>query len=154
MSIDTPDAPIPAQSVAMRVRVWPVIAGLAVLACYVAATTVEIPYYSIAPGGALATAPLVHVRSGDSYPPSGAIFLCTVSLKHDTIFDALQGWLDPDVDVVKEDVILPPSVPAGKQHDFDLQVMNVSKQEAAAVAFEQLGYDVVKGTGAWFDQVV
>jgi PDZ domain-containing protein len=64
------------------------------------------------------------------------------------MIEALQGWLDPTIDVVKEKQIVPRQVGRKNLHKFNLQLMDTSKQQALAVAFDALGYDVIKGHGA------
>ena len=133
---------------------WLVGAVALVLAAVIGAATVHIPYYAIAPGGALDVAPLVKVSSGNpSYPPKGEILLCTVSLKRTTVLEAIQGWLDPSIDVVKEKVVVPPSVPKDQLQKFNLGLMDTSKEQALGVAFEQLGYDAITGRGAQIAEV-
>jgi PDZ domain-containing protein len=137
-----------------RIPWWPVAIGIAVIVSLIVGLTMTIPYYAIAPGGALSVAPLVHVEDGPSYAAKGEILLCTVSLKRTTVMEALQGWLDPTIDVVKEQQIVPREVGRKKLHEFNLQLMVTSKQSALAVAFQELGYDVIKGHGAQIVAVV
>jgi PDZ domain-containing protein len=125
-----------------------------VLASIIGAAQVRVPYYSISPGSALAVAPLVRVDDGPSYPPKGAIYLCTVALQRTSVLQALRGWLDPAVDVVKEQVLRPPGVDADQYRTLNLQAMDTSKEQALGVAFEQLGFDAIKGKGAQVVQIV
>ena len=128
---------------------WPIVAAFAVLASLIGSATVHLPYYAIAPGSALDVVPLVHVSTGNpAYAPKGDIYLCTVSLKQTTVLEALEGWLDPDIDVVPEKQIVPPSVHQDKLQNFNLQLMDTSKEQALAIAFEQLGYQTITGKGA------
>ena len=117
------------------------------------ATSTHIPYYAISPGAAVSVEPLVHVKDGPSFDPKGEILLCTVGLRRTTIVEALRGWLDPTIDVVREKAIVPPDVGPRKLREFNLQLMDTSKQQALAVAFEELGYDVVRGKGAEVEAV-
>jgi PDZ domain-containing protein len=114
----------------------------------VGASLVEVPYYAFAPGRPVNTTPLVSVVDGPSFEPEGDIYLTTVSLRRATVFEALAGWLDPTVDVVKEEVILPPGTPPSRLRDSNLEAMAGSKQVALGVAYEALGFDAIKGTGA------
>ena len=136
------------------VRPWAFVAVLATLAFIVGASTFTIPYYAIAPGSAVAVAPLVKVVDGPSHPPEGQVFLCTVSLRRTTLLQALEGWLDPTVDVVRERVLKPPDVSAEEYRQLNLQAMDTSKEQAMGVAFEQLGYDAITGNGAQIVQIV
>ena len=132
---------------------WPVAALVTVLVALGAAMSVEVPFYAIAPGGAFEVEPLVHVNDGPNFPPKGEVLLCTVSLKRTTVIEALQGWLDPTIDVVREKAIVPPSG-RKKFREFNLQLMATSKQQALGVAFEKLGFDAVKDDGAQVIEVV
>lgn len=135
-------------------RPWPFVAVLAALAFIVGASTLTIPYYAIAPGSALAVAPLVKVVDGPNHPPKGEVYLCTVSLRRTTLLEALEGWLDPTVDVVREKVLKPPDVSPEEYRRQNLQAMDTSKEQALGVAFEQLGYDAITGDGAQIVQIL
>jgi PDZ domain-containing protein len=128
---------------------WPFAAASLVLVSVIVAVTVQLPYYAIAPGGALDVGQLVQVSEGNTtYDAKGAVLMCTVSLKRTTVVEALQGWLDPNIDVVKDEVIVPPTIDEDRLRKLNLQAMDTSKEQALAVAFEHLGYDSVTGTGA------
>ena len=119
-----------------------------------AASIVQVPYYAIAPGRPVSTAPLVSVVDGPSFDPAGEIFLTTVSLRRTTLLEAAAGWLDPAVDVVKQEVILPPGTPPSQLRATNLEAMDGSKQAALGVAYEALGFDAIRGTGAVVATVV
>ena len=131
-----------------------VLAAAFVLAGVVTASLVELPYYALAPGRPVSTTSLVSVTDGPSFEPEGDIFLTTVSLRRTTVLEALAGWLDPTVDVVKEDVILPPGIPPSRLRESNLEAMDGSKQAALGVAYEALGFDAIKGAGATVASVV
>jgi PDZ domain-containing protein len=121
----------------------------------VAASVVRIPYYSMAPGSAVDVEPLVSVgEGGPRFPPEGRVYLTTVSLRQSTVLGALRGWLDPDVDVVDKDTIVPPDTDADELREMNLRLMDGSKDAALGVAFEQLGYDAISGSGASVVDVV
>jgi PDZ domain-containing protein len=137
-------------------RRWWIFVGLGglLLVGLVGASLVEVPYYAFSPGRPVNTTPLVSVSDGPSFEPEGDIYLTTVSLRRATIFEALAGWLDPTVDVVKEEVILPPGTPPSQLRASNLEAMDGSKQAALGVAYEALGFDAIKGTGATVAGVV
>lgn len=124
-------------------------AVIAISGFVVWATNAELGYYAIAPGSAVDTAPLVSVDEQHRHPAEGKVLLTTVSLGKVTLLEALEGWLDPAVDVVDEELIT-----GGQEIDEDelrqinLDLMEESKQLALGVAFEQLGVDAVSGSGA------
>jgi Lon-like protease len=138
-----------------RTRPWLlVLLGLVALGL-LAASFVRVPYYAMAPGSAVDVEPLVAVgEGGPSFRPDGRVFLTTVSLRQATVLGALRGWLDPDVDVVDKDTIVPPDTDADQLRELNLQLMDSSKDAARGVAFEQLGYDAISGSGASVLEVV
>jgi Lon-like protease len=121
----------------------------------VGAAFVRLPYYALAPGSARNIAPLVHVAEGHSHPPRGSILLTTVSVRHvANIYEAVDGWIDPTIDVVPERDLLG----NGSRREYQeqaVQAMSDSKQIAEYVAFSKLGYEVaVAGEGALVLEVV
>ncbi|MBW8827017.1 MAG: PDZ domain-containing protein [Acidobacteria bacterium] len=130
------------------------IAGLVGLGSAALAFGARIPYYAIAPGEVLATPDLVKVVDGPSYQPKGSVSLVTVFQAHVTPFDAVRGWLDPDVDVYRQKEIIPPHTSPKQVQKANLQMMATSKESALGVAFEKLGYDAIKGDGAELAQIV
>lgn len=113
------------------------------------AGTAELPYYAISPGEAYDTAPLVSTDEAHYYPAEGRVLLTTVSLGKVTLLSALEGWLDPAVDVVEERVITGSrDIDQDELRQINLDLMEQSKQQALGVAFEQLGVDAIAGSGA------
>ena len=111
----------------------------------------RVPYYLISPGEARGVADLIRVK-GDGvnvYPPKGKILFTTVSLAGQvTVFQALSGWLNKDVQVVPEKQITG-GAPKGQVRQLNIQAMVDSKLTATKVALERLGYRVtVSGDGA------
>lgn len=146
-----PGPPRPAER---RALAWAGGTIIAVVVALVGATTIRIPYYAIAPGSAIAVPPLVRVVEGPSYPPKGRILLTTVSLGQTTLLEALEGWLNPSVDVVDQDVVVPPNTNRDQFREQNLQAMDISKQTALGVAFEHLGFDAITGKGATIVEVL
>ena len=135
-------------------RPWLVAAAVGGIVATIAGGVVEVPFFAIAPGSALAVTPLVEVVEGPEFPPEGGVYLTTVSLQQATVLQAIEGWLDPAVDVVDEEVILPPDTDAEQLREINLQFMDRSKESALGVAFEHLDYDAIKGNGAEVAAVV
>ncbi len=112
---------------------------------------VQVPYYLISPGEARGVADLIKVKGDDVnvYPPKGKILFTTVSLVgHVSVFQALSGWLNKDVQVVPEKEITG-GAPTGEVRQLNIQAMVDSKLTATKVALERLGYRVtVSGDGA------
>jgi Lon-like protease len=121
---------------------------LAMLA--VGAAFVRLPYYAIAPGSARQVDDLIDVQGAKVYPPQGKVLLTTVSLGQvRNVYDAIEGWADPSVDVVPENQILPKGTNDRQYQQLNVQAMTDSKDIAEYVAFRTLGYQVaVHGQGA------
>ena len=154
----SPSVPAEDASPAGRARTkgWLLVAAVVlVIGTLIGASTVELPYYAIAPGGTLDVGRLVAVDEGTpAYRANGSVLMTTVSLQRTTLVEAVRGWLDPTIDVVAEKQIRPKSIDADEAQKQNLLAMDTSKELAAGVAFEQLGYDAISGTGAEIVEVV
>lgn len=142
---EAPPPPAPPAPVARR-RTWPWWAGFATLvlvaAALVGAFTVEIGYFEFRPGTARPTSSLVRVPDGvAAYPPGGEIAFTTVTLRQSTVASYVLAWFDDDVEVVEDDLILGGRTPQ-ENRQFNLQLMDTSKQEAIRVALQHLGHEV------------
>ena len=133
---------------------WLVAAAVVVAGFFLWATTYDVPYYAISPGSAIDTGGLVEVDPDHSFEPEGEILLTTVSLGKVTLLEAIEGWLDPGVDVVKEEIIAGPDVDEDQFRQQNLDAMEQSKQTAIGVAFEALGVDAIQSKGVEIVEVV
>lgn len=129
---------------------WWVVGGVAfaLLGLVIASLVVRVPYYTLSPGSIWPTEGLIEVRGTEVYEDdAGEIAFTTVSIKRATAFEAVLGWLDPDVSVVDEDLIL-----GGRSEEENREAneaaMLSSQETATVVALQELGYQVVTGTGA------
>jgi PDZ domain-containing protein len=144
-----PEPPPPAHQRTARPRWprWPLVV-LILLIVLVAASSISLPYYAVAPGSARQVNDLIRVPKEKSYPPQGRILMATVSLRPVRLPDAVVGWLDSDTDVVPEEQILG-STPRNQYSRQNRALMDDSKQAASVVALRHLGYPVPEsGTGA------
>lgn len=140
-----PTPPTPGSPVTRR-RVWPwwvaAAASLAAAAALFAAFTVRIGQFEFRPGSARPTAAAVSVGEGvTTYPPASDIAFTTVSLRQSTVASYVAAWFDEDVQVVEDDLILGDRTPQ-ENRQFNLQLMDTSKQDAIRVALRELGYEV------------
>lgn len=127
--------------------------GAIVLAGLVGSAFVRLPYYALSPGRATATQDLVEVPDDLRNADEGEVLYLTVSLRRVTPLRALTGWLDPDVEIVPEERILGSRTPS-ENREYNLELMDISKQVAIYVALEHLGYDVVvDGGGALVQEI-
>ena len=107
-----------------------------------------LPYVSLAPGSAGSITSLLKVPADRSHPPRGEFLITTVSLKQTTVYDAIQGWLDPDIDVLPEEALFG-NVDPDQYSQIAREDMNTSKQSAVVVALRRLGYTIPeRGKGA------
>ncbi|HLM63586.1 MAG TPA: PDZ domain-containing protein [Acidimicrobiales bacterium] len=123
-------------------QIWAAVVVLLLTAFVISATVVPLPYYAFKPGSVRDTESLISV--GDDtrlYPAEGSISYTTVSLRQTTLIGLVTGWLDDDIDIHPEDEVLG-NRDADDNRTFNLQLMDSSKNVAAQVALERLGYDV------------
>ena len=139
------DAPAPPPPAPHRRKVWPWWAAggtlAALVAVVIAALTITIPYYEFRPGSARPIAHLVEASDIETYPPESDIAFTTVSLQRSTLASYLQAMLDDDIEIVEEKVVLGDRSP-NENRQFNLQLMDTSKQDAIRVALLALGYEV------------
>ena len=150
-----PDGEVPASA---RARRWPwVVSGVVVLLVLtvVGSLFVPTPYYRLAPGSVRTTESLIEVRGAPSYADdAGEIGYTTISLGPATAFELVTGWFDPDVEILSRDEAFPGTDP-DESRERNLEAMAVSKDVAAVVALEALGYEVpYDGDGAQVVEVV
>jgi PDZ domain-containing protein len=117
------------------------------------ATLVDLPYYALAPGSAVEVDRLVSVPDPSPSQSEGRIYLLTVKLTPVNLVEAVQGWIDAEVDVVEQRRVVPSEISEEELGEFNLAQMDMSKQQALGVAFEELGYDAISGQGAEVVQV-
>ncbi|MFA5566531.1 MAG: S16 family serine protease [Acidimicrobiia bacterium] len=125
-------------------------AAVVLVVLVVASQVVRVPYFAFSPGTMRPTVPLVAIDGATVYEPEGSFMLSTISISRQrlTLWGALVGWLDPEVTVMKEEVVLGDNDP-DENRRLNLAMMDVSKELATYVALERLGYEVgFTGTGA------
>lgn len=126
-------------------RTWPWWIGggalFGLVGAVVLAFVIEIDKYEFRPGSARPIAHLVQVEEADTYPPDNKLAYTTVSLQRSTIASFITAQFDDDVEVVDEEVVLGDRSPT-ENRQYNLQLMDTSKQDAIRVALQKLGYDV------------
>ena len=143
----------PADGARRRWWPWLVPVGLLLVLAFIGSAFLSIPYVAIAPGEARSTEPLVAIEGADTFEADGEVLFTTVRLRHLTLLQAFDGWLDDSVDVYERERILGDQSPE-ENRQLNQELMATSKQAAAAVALEELGYDIVHGSGAAIVEVV
>ncbi len=111
---------------------------------------VQIPYYSLGPGPAKDVSLLISVDGERTYPSAGSFFLTTVQVSSRplTLFEALSGWLDPAVSLVKKELIVTPGLNDQQQDQLiNALDMEQSKYSAVIAALHAVGIETppVKG---------
>jgi Lon-like protease len=123
----------------------------------VAGIFVRVPYFLLSPGEARGVAQLIKVDDPQVtvYDPKGAILFTTVSLRSNvSVYEALRGWLDDEIEVVPEEQITG-GQPRDQVRQINIEAMDTSKLTATKVALERLGYRVgLDGKGAVVTQVL
>ena len=124
-------------------KVWwvagPVVA--ITLAAVTVAMSVQLPYYAYRPGSARAVEPLITITGAKAEKADDGILFVTVGVRRPSGAQALAGWLSGDTDVVPRNIAT--GGLSDKQNDtFNKQLMTSSKDKAAKVALEKLGYEV------------
>lgn len=132
---------------------WGAPAAVLLLLLLLGSVQITLPYYALAPGDAREVNDLIMVPKDQSFHPEGKVLLSTVSLRRVNALEAFIGWLDSEIDVLPEDLVLG-TTPRDRFTQQNIQEMDTSKQVAAVVALRRLGYAVEEqGKGALVVQV-
>ncbi|MGE3619894.1 MAG: PDZ domain-containing protein [Acidimicrobiia bacterium] len=120
--------------------VWAIVAALFVLSL-IGASLLPVPYYALRPGSAVPLDGLLAIEGVDEYPTDAPVAYTTVRVGRATLVEALIGWVDDDVDVLRSELI-----DGGRSADendrYNQALMVDSKQVAIAVALRRLGHPV------------
>lgn len=103
--------------------------------------TVNLDYYALSPGNALAVNPLITLPKDKSHPPKGTIYLTDVSISQVRLIDALPDLLDSNTALVRTSDILG-STPPSQFDQLNALAMDQSQQAAEVAALRRLGYTV------------
>src|SRR5438046_1059558 len=139
----TPPPVAPPVQAAMPKRRWwiplLVVAGL-VSVGVIGASYLQVPYVAYAPGDARPTSPRISIDGEKTYPVDGQMLFVTVGLPRLTALGWLVGKLDPSkVDVFTEKQVYGDQSESESRQE-NLKLMTYSKDFAAYVALEPLGY--------------
>lgn len=113
--------------------------------------THQLPYYALGPGPVRPVGDVIRVPADRAFSSRGQFLLMSVSIRDVTALEAVQGWLDPDVDVIKAKKVIgaPPSEQTRQQFEVKLERdMAFSRHVAVNVAFRRLGIGVAEPGGA------
>ncbi|MEW6058829.1 MAG: S16 family serine protease [Actinomycetota bacterium] len=104
----------------------------------VLATTVWLPLYAVAPGGARSVEPLIHVTGHPEYRSQGKFVMTSVEFSQLTALGAFLAWLDPNQSVVSRSEIYAPGETSEEARRRSISQMDQSKLDAAYVVLSEL----------------
>ncbi len=149
-------SPYRAAELASR-RLWMWSGGLMAVilgAVVLGGVLLRVPYVALVPGSAKDTEPLLEVAGAEEYPSEGELLLTTVRVRQrPNLWEYLWLKVDDDATVLPEEEIFGDRTPE-ENRQFNLSMMNSSKQIAVAVALEELGYEAVKTDAVVVQQLV
>lgn len=121
-----------------RLRPWLAAAILIVAS----GNLIRVPYYSIGPGPATDVLDIVRVDGTEIYPSKGDLLLTTASISSRSLsfFEYLWVLVDPNLELIDSDLIVPPGTSDQQQDEENLRAMESSKLEAEHAAYAALGY--------------
>jgi PDZ domain-containing secreted protein len=122
-----PVVPTPTRPSSRPWAIAAVVVSLVLLTAGVIARYVQLPYDSLAPGGAEPVNSVVMVKGHDVYVPKGKVFYVTVSVRERiNPYEALAGWLDPTVQVIPETQVRG-TIPPDQYQKINVEAMADSK---------------------------
>jgi Lon-like protease len=123
--------------------------GILLVALFIVASIVTVPYDELVPGEAQPVAPLITVPPGRGHPLHGQVYLTDVGLIENLhLLALLPAWLNKDSTLVKTSE-LTGNLPEAEENEQGTVDMAESQMTAASVALRQLGYSVPEhDTGA------
>lgn len=138
-----------------RLWVWSLgLLGGLVAAAAIGGMLLKVPYVALVPGSAKDTEPLLAISGTDEFPSDGELLFTTVRVRQrPNLWEYLWLKTNDDATVLPEEDILRGRTPE-ENREFNLSVMNDSKQVAVAVALEELGYDAIKTDAVVVQQLV
>ena len=128
-----------------RRKGWRIFGGLMgglIIAAFIAASAIRLPYYSLSPGAVYDTIERVEAPGDLVSIPEGEIGFVTVAQTANiTPWQWLDAKLDSNVRIRHEDEVQGNQT-ADELREADLRRMQISKNDAVIVALQRLGYDL------------
>ena len=153
-SVPPPPPPAPAPYSRRTWTVLGLVVGALVLATAAAGWFYKVPYFALLPGSARDAEGLIEIEGAVEYPSDGQVLYTTVRVRGRlSLWEYLWLQARDDVDVVPEATVLGDR-DRGENRQYNLQLMDNSKQVAVAVALDELGHDVTDSTGVLIATVV
>ncbi|MCY3652359.1 MAG: PDZ domain-containing protein [bacterium] len=129
---------------------WPVFVAVVVLCAAVPLGLwfVTVPYYATWPGPVKEVVDYISIEEGPTvHPLNGDLYLLTVSLQEVNVYGVVEGWLDPDVDLVGRWNIRPEGVTPEEYRQANLTAMERSMDNAVVAALDYLEIPIERGVG-------
>lgn len=119
------------------------------------ASSVQLPYYSLAPGPVRAVQPLIRFDGPLRYESEGSFVLTSVRFQRLTAIGILSAWVDPDRDVVPRSTLFAPGETPEEERRRASSQMDQSKLAAISVVLRELtAYPREHGDGVLVEGVV
>jgi len=116
--------------------------GIVLVALFIVAAIVTVPYDELVPGQAQAVSKLITVPRDKAHPLHGEVLLTDVGLVENLHLIAfIPAWLDSDATLIKTDE-LTGNLPEAEFNDQGTVDMAESQLTAKSVALRQLGYSI------------
>lgn len=103
--------------------------------------SVNLPYYSLAPGTAMPVSSLISLPHGKSHSIDGAVLLTDVEIAQLRLIDVIPDNLDPNISVVSAQDLLG-NTPSSQYQQQSVVEMSNSQTYAEVAALRRLGYQV------------
>lgn len=119
-----------------RLVIGILVAGAIIISSFV----FTLPLFTLNPGPTPNVSELVKIAAPQTYKSKGTIHITTVRLNEANLLTALQGLIDPSIDVVPRSAVYPPDV-TKEEYDAELSAqMDESQYSASISALRELGY--------------
>jgi PDZ domain-containing protein len=118
------------------------ITGVVLIALFIAASVITVPYDELVPGQAQPVSRLITVPAAKAHRLHGTVLLTDVGLIENLhLIALLPAWLDSDAQLVKT-AELTGNLPEAEENEQGVVDMAESQLTASSVALRQLGYSV------------
>jgi Lon-like protease len=116
---------------------------------------VDLPMFAVGPGPAREVTPLIDIDGRRTFQPRGRLLLTTVNVGRVNALGAVDAWIDPKVDVVRERAILYPGQSDREYREESSTEMDESKIAAVSVVLRRFtDYPRVHGDGVLVQDVI
>ncbi len=152
--VEPPLVAVPSPTGRMDSRTWTMLlSGVVSILLFALATMLPLPYALMKPGpvrdvlSEVDGTPLIAIKGRETFPTAGTLDLLTVRVtggpgSTTTVWDVLEGWVDPTVAVRPVDEVFPPDVSEEDIEAENAAEMVTSQETATAAALGELNVPV------------